>query len=36
VGAKLWKKKAVLLFADESDREFDAVIAADGIHSSVH
>jgi len=35
VGAKLRKKKAVLLFADESDQEFDVVIAADGIHSSV-
>jgi 2-polyprenyl-6-methoxyphenol hydroxylase-like FAD-dependent oxidoreductase len=35
VGAKLGKKKAVLLFADQSDQEFDAVIAADGIHSSV-
>jgi 2-polyprenyl-6-methoxyphenol hydroxylase-like FAD-dependent oxidoreductase len=35
VGVKLRQKKAVLLFAHESDPEFDAIIAADGIHSSV-
>ena len=35
MSAKLRKKKAVLLFGGESDQEFDAVIGADGIHSSV-
>ena len=35
MGVELRNKKPVLLFADESDQEFDAVIGADGIHSSV-
>lgn len=35
VGVKLRRKTAVLVFAGESDEEFDAVIGADGIHSSV-
>jgi 2-polyprenyl-6-methoxyphenol hydroxylase-like FAD-dependent oxidoreductase len=35
VRAELRNKKAVLRFAGESDRDFDAVIGADGMHSSV-
>jgi 2-polyprenyl-6-methoxyphenol hydroxylase-like FAD-dependent oxidoreductase len=35
VGVELRNNKAVLLFVDESDQEFDVVIGADGVHSSV-
>jgi 2-polyprenyl-6-methoxyphenol hydroxylase-like FAD-dependent oxidoreductase len=35
IGVELRNKKAVLLFADESDKEFDAAIGADGVHSSI-
>jgi 2-polyprenyl-6-methoxyphenol hydroxylase-like FAD-dependent oxidoreductase len=35
VRAELRNKKAVLRFAGESDQDFDAVIGADGMHSSV-
>jgi 2-polyprenyl-6-methoxyphenol hydroxylase-like FAD-dependent oxidoreductase len=35
LGVELRSKKAALLFADKSDQEFDAVIAADGVHFSV-